>query len=380
MVTASVLAGCGGSESESSERAGGARAVSVLVEEVRLGTARDVRSYTGTLLPERRFTVAARTSGLLERLEVEIGDRVERNARVGQLENAEFVEDVRQAEAELAVARARYSAAVAEREVVNRELERVVSLRDRDFISEAEQDEVESRLISADAAVAVAESTLELREAVLRRARIRLDRSTLRALWEGSDNERFVSRRFLDEGSLVSENSAILEVVSLDPLIGEFYVPEADFYRIERGMPLEITTGGLGGRSFPAEVLRRSPEFSAETRRALVQVRVPNPDNLLAPGVFMLARMILDEQQDVPRIPTSALVERDSVEGVFVIDTDSEVSRFTPIERGYRDGDFVAVQGVEAGALVVTRGHNLLTDQTPVRWERAGDNLANQAR
>jgi RND family efflux transporter MFP subunit len=365
-----VVAGCGREESgpAASGGRGEVRAVAVAVEPIVVGTIRDERTYTGTLLPSRRFTVAARTAGIVKRLEVQIGDRVERNQMVGELESDELREELVQAQADLEVARANLQLAISELELTGREWSRIQSLRDRDFASVAERDRVESLLSARQAGQSVAESTVLQREAALRRAEIRLEYATLRASWEGSDGERFVSRRFLDEGSLASNNSPIIEVVSIDPLIGQFYVPEADYYRIEVGMPVRIQTGGYAGRHFDGRVRSIAPEFSVETRRALVEVTVANSDHMLAPGVFMRARLVLGEDADAVLAPITALVRRGDREGIFLVDEAQGRARFHPIERGFQEGNQVAVSGIEGTGWAVVLGHDQLTDGTPVQW------------
>jgi RND family efflux transporter MFP subunit len=365
-----VMAGCG--REESSSAAGGGRgevrAVAVAVEPIVVGAVRDERIYTGTLLPSRRFTVAARTAGIVKRLDVQIGDRVERNQVVGELESDELREELVQAQADLQVARANLQLAISELELTQREWSRIQSLRDRDFASVAERDRVESLLSSRQAGQSVAESTVLQREAALRRAEIRLEYATLRASWEGSDAERFVSRRFLDEGSLAANNSPIIEVVSLDPLIGQFYVPEADYYRIEVGMPVKIQTGGHGGRSFAGKVRSIAPEFSIETRRALVEVTAANAGHMLAPGVFMRTHLVLGAEAEAVLVPITAIVRRSDREGIFIVDEAEGRARFYPIERGFQEGNQVAVSGIEGSGWAVVLGHDQLTDGTPVQW------------
>ncbi len=369
-----LFLGCGREDSEtapsSNQRRGAERTISVLVEPISVGNIRNERTYTGTLLPSQRFTVAARTAGLLEQLNVEIGERVVRDQVVGKVEAAEALEDVSQAEAEVAVAEANLISAKAALEVVERELDRIESLRDRDFVSAFERERVETRLISEQANLAVAEATLDLRKSALRRAQLNLDRTILRTSWQGSDEERFVSQRFLDEGSLVSTNSPILEVVSVDPLIGQFFVPESDYYSIFPGMEVKISVGGHVGRQYPAEVRRRAPEFSEDSRRALIEVIVPNPSQALTPGVFMRASVVLAEQSDAVMVPLDAIVKRGETNGVFLIDESAGRARFIPVTLGFQESDKVAVTGLQSSGFVVVLGNDQLVNNTPVRWQK----------
>jgi multidrug efflux pump subunit AcrA (membrane-fusion protein) len=80
--------------------------VAVEVAPVRIASIRDVGSFTGTLQAESRFEVAPKIGGRLERLAVNIGDRVNRGDLIAALDDDEIVQQLDQVRAELAVARA----------------------------------------------------------------------------------------------------------------------------------------------------------------------------------------------------------------------------------------------------------------------------------
>src|SRR5690606_20176279 len=90
------------------EGAGGreARPAPVAVAPVEKGPIALRRTYSGTLESPAQFVVAPKVGGRVERLFVDLGDAVERGRVVAELDDAEFVHLVREAKAELAVARA----------------------------------------------------------------------------------------------------------------------------------------------------------------------------------------------------------------------------------------------------------------------------------
>jgi RND family efflux transporter MFP subunit len=339
-----------------------------MVEPIRIGSIENVGNFSGTLLPSRRVTIASKVSGQLIELSVNIGDAIRRGQVLARLDDSEIREEVNQVRAEVMVARANLAEAESSLELARRDLNRITSLRSQDFVTQSEREVVEARVAEREARLSVAEASLTLREASLRRAEIRLGYTAIEASWEDDDEERFVSQRFLDAGSLVSVNQPILEVVSLQNLIGQFFVSETDFYQLRPGMPVEVSVAGPRTQVVQGTIARLSPQFSAESRRALVEVSIPNNNRALNPGVFARFQMVLSRLDDGILVPRDAVVRREEREGVFLVDPEDRRVRFTPVNRLFTQGDRVAVTGLPQTGLVVVLGQDRLVNGSPVTW------------
>jgi RND family efflux transporter MFP subunit len=352
------------------------RPVAVLVAPVEVGEISDIRYYTGTLAPSRRFMVAPKVSGLLIELNADVGQALKNGQVVGRLESAEYQEEVAQAQAELEVARAGLDEARTAQTLARQALERVETLRSRDFVSEVNREQAQADLATSEARVNVAEAVVRLRESALRRANIRLDYTTIRSTWEGDNETRFVSQRYLDEGTTVNANQAVIEVVSLDRLVGQVYVSEEDYYRINPGLPVVVTVAGQPREKFQGEVARLAPAFSDSSRRALIEIDVPNRRGLLKPGLFARFALELDTDDAGVLIPRNALVRRANREGVFVVNQETRTARFHPVTTLFSQDEILSVEGLDPGMLVVVLGQGQLVDGTPVAWERRGEPTA----
>ncbi|HNT34514.1 MAG TPA: biotin/lipoyl-binding protein, partial [bacterium] len=93
-------------KSESNSQKRGATSVAVEVAPVRRATVREIGRFTGSLIPRSSFVVAPKIAGRLERLTVDTGDSVANGQLVAELEDEEYIQQVQQARAELAVANA----------------------------------------------------------------------------------------------------------------------------------------------------------------------------------------------------------------------------------------------------------------------------------
>lgn len=347
-------------------RSGDATAA-VEVEPVRTATLRDARTLTGTLEASSRFVVAAKVGGLLERVLVDLGDRVERGQIVAEIDDAEFVQAVAQAEADLAVRRAELARAASDLNLAEREYERSEQLRARGIAAESQVDEVNARLESGRAAKNLAEAQVARAEAALELARINLSYTRVRATWSDGADTGAIGERYQDAGNTLSPNAAVLSVVQIDPLKAVVFVTERDYAGMRVGQAATITSDTAPGVSFVGTVERIAPVFNESSRQARVELTVPNPDNLLRPGNFARVRIVLRETDAQCVIPAGAVARRDGRDVVFVVDDGADTVRMVTVTLGVAEGDLVEVVEPTVTGRVVTLGQQLLEDGMKVR-------------
>ena len=371
LVVLVVLAGLGyvgwrvyvkiGEARKSGGRRNRSQAIAVAVEPVRKQTIRDVAEFTGALLPKSRFVVAPKVPGRLEKLLVNIGDKLKNGELIAVLDSEEYAQLVVQAKAELEVCRANAGEARSALDLARREYERAESLRKTQVTSEAELDEAGARLRAGEAKYQVAQAQIRQREAALRGDEVRLSYTRILAAWDDKGS-RQVAERFVDEGSMLKANEPIVSVVDTSVVIAVINVIERDFPQVRVGHPAIITTDAYEDREFKGRIVRVAPVLKEESRQARVEVEIPNADGLLAPGMFVRARIQFAEHKDVPVVPVSAVVRRGGRQGVFVADLKEKKGRFTPVRVGIREGDVAELLSPKIEGKVITLGHHLLED------------------
>ncbi|GAB6096377.1 efflux RND transporter periplasmic adaptor subunit [Desulfatiferula olefinivorans] len=332
------------------------------------------RTFSGTLEARDRFVVAPKIVARVKRLSVDIGDTVQRGRLVCELDNEEYVQDLAQAQADLTVANANLTEAENALIIANREMDRVRTLSRRGITSDAQLDAAKTVQLEKSSRLEVAKAQVTRAEASVESARIRLGYTRVTAEWMGDDDERVVAERFVDEGDTVSATDALLSIVNLDPLTGVIFITEKDYARLTVGQTVRLSTDAYQGEHFDGIVARIAPVFRRETRQARVEIRVPNPDHRLKPGMFIRADVVLDHRDDAGVIPEAALTVRQGETGVFVLQADSRHVAWQTVAVGIRQGDVVAVSGLDAGSFVVTLGQQMLSDGSAVTIpEQASD-------
>lgn len=340
----------------------GRPAVAVELAEVSRRPVREEAVFTGSLFPRSRFEAAPKVAGRLERLLVNIGDEIASGDLIAVLDGEEYAQQVAQARAELDVSRASLADAESSLGLAGRDLERTRELHEQRIASDSELDEAEARHRVAAARVEVARAQIKQRQAALRSAEVRLAYTRISASWEDGEGPRLIGERFVDEGAMLRANDPVVSVVDTSVMLAVVYVIEGDFPAIRTGQPVELTVDAYPGKSFSGRVARRAPVLDEASRQARVEVEVPNPDRLLAPGMFARAAVEFDERTDALTVPRAALVRRNGQEGVFLAAREEMTARFVPVERGIASDGHVEIVSPELAGEVVTLGHHLLED------------------
>jgi RND family efflux transporter MFP subunit len=363
-------------------RSGPSGPVPVDVAPIERGAIELHRTFSGTLEAAAQFVVAPKVSGRVERLFVDLADTVTQGQVVAELDNAEYIQAVAQARADLAVARANLANAVSELETAGREFKRTQSLRGRGIASDSEFDAARADQQAKQAQRQVARAELEKATAALETANIRLGYTQVTAGWSGSDERRIVAERYLDEGQTVAANAPLMRIVDLDPIKGVFYVTEKDYAKLALAQPVVLTTDAYPDERFSGKIDRIAPVFRQNTRQARVEVTVSNSLQRLKPGMFMRAEVVMGRAESATIVPEQALTTRDDRTGVFVVDPKGTSVSWRPVKTFIRDADRVQVEGDGLSGRVVTIGQQFLDDGSAVtipEQERPSDQQRKEA-
>jgi len=338
-------------------------AVAVAVSPVENGLIRDVGLFSGTLIPKSQFVVAPKVSGKLKKLYVNIGDRVTKGQVVAQLDDEEYQQQVAQAEADLKVARANFEEAKSALELAKKDLERAVTLHQKGIYSEAQFDSAQAQYQSQEAKFKVSEAQVANKEAALETARVRLSYTRIIATWESGGNVRYVGERFVDEGALLSVNTPIISIVELQPITAVIYATDKEYFRIQVGQAVAVSSSVFPDKKFHGQVVRVAPLLKETSRQARVEVDIDNEEGQLKPGMFINAEIEFGRRENARIIPFSSLVSRGNTQGVFLADMENKKAIFKPVKIGIIEGERAeVVEPADISGFVVTLGQHLLQD------------------
>ena len=324
------------------------------------------RIFNGELEAVAEFVVAPKISGRVKRVFVNIADTVKRGRVVAELDNAEYVQAVAQARADLLVAKANLAKTKSALEIANREFKRTESLLKRGIASDSELDAAKQDQLAKQAQLDVAKAQLTKAQSALKTANIRLGYTKVTAGWTGGAKHRIVAARYLDEGQTVAANTPMLLIVELHPIIGVIFVTEKDYAHLKPGQLVSLTTDAYPGEQFTGRIARIAPVFRKTTRQARVEMTIENPQHRLKPGMFIRATVVMERVSEATIVPEQALTTRDDKTGVFVVSEDGRTVAWREVKPGIREGRRVQLIGKGLSGRVVTLGQQLVNDGSAI--------------
>ena len=352
----------------------GMRGMQQVAVEVTSATSKQIRenrNFTGTVYPLYQYVVSPKVSGRVIEITKRIGDWVNTGEVIARLDDAEYQQAVLEAEANLKIAKASLTEAVSQMELAKQELNRVKSLKEKGIASPSELDVASTAYDAQKSRLELARAQVQQREAALNSAEIRLGYTVLSATEPG-----FVGERYVDEGSLLSPNAPLISVVGIDTVIVQATIIERDYGQISVGQPAQVAVDAFPGETFDGKVARIAPVLHEESRVAKMEVEVDNRAHRLKPGMFTTITVMLREKSARQVIPPGAIVKREGVDGIFVVESDDagiNLARFYPVETGIETESETEILSPDIDGPVVTLGQHLLEDGSLVTMSNETD-------
>ena len=322
----------------------------------------DERVYSGTTQAWSSFDIDPEISAKLVSLKFDIDDKIKKGDLIAQLDDSNYDQAVRQAEAELAVAKAKDVEVKALLKLRTSQYDRLKLLHERNATSDSEFENAESAMKVQEAALVQSEANIQNCEARLAAAKVKLDDTKIFADWNSGSDIRHVGDRYVDEGTLVSPGKPILKIIEIDRIKARIPIIERDFRFLKVGQVAEVTTDAYPGTVFKGTVEMISNELAESTRTVVAILSIPNLDFRLRPGMFVRVRIVLSEHQDTQAIPPNAILTRNDQRGVFTIDQTDQTAMFVPVQTGLETRNRVEILSpvFKDNDLIVTVGNHML--------------------
>jgi len=338
--------------------------VAVEVASVRFGPLREIRRFTGTVYPYNQYIVAPKVAGRVIQINKRIGDPVHEGELIARIDDAEYQQAVREAEASLKIAEASLSEANSQQDLSRQEKERVELLAERDMATAAELETALSNYEARKARHRLAMAQVDQRKAALESSRIRLSYTRLNASGEG-----LVGELFVDEGAMLAPNAAVVLVVGIDSVIVRTTITERDYAHVERGQQVKVLVDAFEDRDFYGTVARIAPMMRESSRMAEIEVEVVNVSHMLKPGMFARIEVVTAERDSTQLVPSTAVVERGGETIMFVVPEGENFARYVKVTTGIVTPDLTEIIEPVLSGRVVTLGQHLLEDGSPVVYQ-----------
>jgi membrane fusion protein (multidrug efflux system) len=310
----------------------GPRPEAVTTATVREETWQPTIEAVGSLTAVQGVTVSAEAPGKVVKIFFEAGATVKAGDPLVQIDTSVEEAQLRSAEANVSL--------------MQLSLDRARKLRENNTTSQADLDSADAQ---AKQAVAQADNM-----------RATIAKKNIRAPFDGR-----LGIRLVNLGQTLKEGDAIVSLQALDPIYGNFLLPQQRLTQLAVGQPVRLTTDALGDVVVEGKITAINPDVDSATRNIRVQATFANAGERLRPGMYATLSVVLPSQEKILTIPGTSILHATYEDKVFVVEKkknektgkDEDVVREQPVRLGERRGDFVAVtSGLKAGETVVSSG------------------------
>lgn len=345
-----------------------------------------VLTLAGQFQPYQVVDVHPKVSGYMRKINVDIGDIVQKGQTLAVLEVPELkaqlqqtVFEVEQSKEEITRAQHDINRAVATHTALHSAYQRLeeAGKGHPGLIAQQELDDAQAKDLSSEAQVDAAKSAMEAAkqraggaEADNQRVQALHDYTTVQAPIAG-----VVVWRYADTGALIqggtNSNSQDLPIVRLSQsalLRLRIPVPENEVRYVHDGDELEVRVDAVG-RSFTGKIVRFTRDVNFETRTMETEVDVENRDLAISPGMYANTMLRLGHVENVITIPVEALVLNGRQHVVYVLDEGNHV-HIRPVQVGIQGSKLAEIiSGLKSGDRVIVGGQDKYQENQEVSPE-----------
>jgi RND family efflux transporter MFP subunit len=289
--------------------------------------------FTASLIPFEEVHLAPSTPGRIEKINVEIGDRVSKDQVVALMD--------------------RTSLEQARINLMNLEtnFKRLDTLKKLNSIADQQYDQVKS-------AFDIAKTSYQFL----------LQNTQLKAPFSG-----VVSGKYFEDGEIYSGapvpavgKAAIISIVQINQLKALIGISASYYPIISKGIKANVTSEIFPEQTFTGEVFRIYPTIDNTTKTFTVEVKIQNGDLRLRPGMFSKIDLDMGKGNAI-LVPSIAIIKQTGTNDMYVFLNRNNAAKKTLVTTGRMIDDKIEIlEGISEGDEVVIVGQNKLEDQVPV--------------
>ncbi|KIO44411.1 MULTISPECIES: efflux RND transporter periplasmic adaptor subunit [Porphyromonadaceae] len=336
IIALAILTGCSNKKDKAADTSNATvQAVPVKVMKLEKKKIAKTIDYTANLEAEEQVYYAPSSTGRIEKIHVEVGDPIKKGQLLVEMDRTQL----HQAEVQLKNLETEYN--------------RAVMLKKTESISQQAYD-------AAVTQYEVAKSNVEfLRE-----------NTKLLAPFNG-----VVTGKFYENGEMYSGSPAggaakasVISIEQINPLKAKVNMTEQYFPLIKQGTPVELKSAIYPDRTFPGKVSIVYPTIDKDSRTFTVEVKIPNNDLTLRPGMFGSITFFIGETETMV-VPALAVLKLQGANNRYVFLNDNGKAKRVEVILGKRFDDQVELisDEIKEGDELITVGQARLVDGAPIQ-------------
>lgn len=351
-------------------------AITVEAEPVVRGDLIQTVSAQGRVYANVQMEVTSEISGRLVKLHVKDGTRLKKGDIIAEIDSRPYRLALKDAEVALLEARANYMEYDPDLSLANAEYkpdQELVDLEARFKKGEISQDSYDREkhrlelkaLASGDKrGEVIAARILGKAEVAVDRARLDLEKCTIRAPFNGIIFELSVS-----EGVLLGGSTKISRLINLTDLVVKAQVLESEIGSVQSGRPARVKFTALPDLEEIGGKVQAISPFVNETNKTVETIlAITSKDGRIRPGMFSEAKIDARIFEDRLMVPKAAILPRDDRKVVFKVSPEKR-AKWEYVTTGVENDEYVEIVkgNLQPGDMVLTDNHFTMGHDTLVK-------------
>ena len=330
-----ILSSCSSQQTDSTESTSEAVKIErIRVADLQAETITRSVIYTATMEPFNAIHMAPTTPGRIEKINVEMGDRVKEGDELVRMNDAQLI----QAEIQLNNLKTEY--------------ERLDTLNKLGSVAPQQYDQLKTQY-------EVAKENVEY----LRKNTI------LVAPYNGIISGKYFEAGEMYSGSPVASvgKAAILSIIQVEKLKAIVSVSEQYLPSIKNGMEVSLLYDVYPNEVFNGKIIRISPTINTQSRSFEIEIGVNNPGEKLRPGMFGRVTIPLEESEALV-LPAESILKMQGSNVRYLFKEENGLAKRVEVEVGQRFDDKLEVisKDLKEGDHIVVEGQARLLDGNKV--------------
>ena len=201
-----------------------------------------------------------------------------------------------------------------------------------------------------------------------------------------STHSGVLTKRSIESGAAFNAGDALVTVLDVNRLAGEFDLPERDMAKVKPGQPVHFRLASDPGNSYKSKISRVVPMIDATSRTTKIRIEPTPIKNATTQDALIFGDIETGSKDSIYKVPSAALVfqhdkqfvikgpnENPTVVEVSVLGEADNFSSIRPIKDGQlSEGDAVAGSGAIFLLRQLNAGSKLCKSSLRFGWSFSG--------
>lgn len=286
--------------------------------------------YTATILPYEEVNMVPSAPGRIEKIYVEVGDRVSKGDDLFLMDRTQLYQQKVQLSS------------------LAKDLSRLDTLLSTGSVKQQQYDQMKTQY-------EVTKTNVDFMEV----------NTLLKAPFSGVVTGKYFEDGEMYSGSPTTQSgrSAVVTLMQVNPLKINVNISEQYYPLIRKGMKATVTADVYSDEVFSGSVFRKAPTINSVTRSFIAEIELPNRNDLLKPGMFVRVSMDLGEVETFV-VPSNAVLMQEGTNIRYVFLEENGTAKRVEVTLGKRFDDKLEVESelLKEGASLITEGQSKLID------------------